>query len=138
LKYELEQIVRTSALGQEENVEIDVADDEAVIADRGVLERVVGNLVTNAVRHGAPPIRIAAQHVNGHLRVSVHDSGPGIEPEFVPSMFDRFQRSDTARQEGTGAGLGLSIAQLYARAHGGDLVYDPDAAGARFELVLPT
>jgi signal transduction histidine kinase len=53
-------------------------------------------------------------------------------------MFERFQRSDAARQAGTGAGLGLSIAQLYARAHGGDVVYDPDAEGARFALVLPT
>jgi signal transduction histidine kinase len=138
LKVELEQIVRASAPGHEHEVVIEVADDEAVIADRAVLERVMGNLVTNAVRYGSPPIRIAARREDSHLRLSVHDSGSGIEPEFVPNMFDRFQRSDAARQAGTGAGLGLSIAQLYARAHGGDVVYDPDAAGARFELVLPT
>ena len=138
LKAELEQIVRASALGHEGDIEINVAEDDAVIADRAVLERVVGNLVTNAVRYGAPPIRIASLRDDSHLRLSVHDCGAGIEPEFVPNMFDRFQRSDTARQTGTGAGLGLSIAQLYARAHGGDLVYDPDADGARFELILPT
>jgi len=138
LKAELEQIVRTSALGHERDIEIDVADDKAVIADRGVLERVVGNLLTNAVRYGAPPIRITAEERDSHLRVSVHDCGTGIDPAFVPHLFDRFQRSDAARQAGSGAGLGLSIAQLYARAHGGDLVYDPDADGTRFELVLPT
>jgi signal transduction histidine kinase len=138
LKAELEQIVRASALGRERDIRIDAADDEAVMADRMVLERVVGNLVTNAVRHGAPPIRIVAGRKDSHLRIAVHDSGSGIEPDFVPDMFERFQRSDTARQEGNGAGLGLSIAQLYARAHGGDLVYDRDADGARFELVLPT
>lgn len=138
LKAELEQIVRANALGSEGFVEIDVPESAAVVADRSVLERVVGNLVTNAVRHGEPPVRIVARQHDTHLRVSIQDSGQGIDPEFVPNLFDRFQRSDAARQTGTGAGLGLSIARLYARAHGGDLVYDPDADGARFDLVLPT
>jgi signal transduction histidine kinase len=138
LKAELEQIVKANALGREDSVEIDVADTEAVFADRAVLERVVGNLVANAVRHGEPPVRIVASQHDTHLRLSVQDSGAGIEPEFVPNLFDRFQRSATARQSGFGAGLGLSIARLYARAHGGDLVYDAAADGARFELVLPT
>jgi signal transduction histidine kinase len=82
-------------------------------------------------------VHITARQNGSHLRLSVEDNGPGIDPEFVPSLFDRFQRSDDARQSGTGAGLGLSIAQLYARAHGGDLVYEPDAPGTRFDLVLP-
>lgn len=138
LKAELEQIVRANALGSEHSVEIDVPESAAVVADRSVLERVVGNLVTNAVRHGEPPVRIVARQHDTHLRVSIQDSGEGIDPAFVPNLFDRFQRSDAARQTGTGAGLGLSIARLYARAHGGDLVYDPDADGARFDLVLPT
>lgn len=138
LKAELEQIVATSVPGREHEVEIEVADDEAVIADRTVLERVVGNLVTNAIRHGAPPVRIVARQRDSHLRLSVHDSGGGIDPAFIPNLFARFQRSDAARQSGTGAGLGLSIARLYARAHGGDLVYEPEAKGARFDLVLPT
>ena len=138
LKAELEQIVRANALGDEQFVEIDVPDTEAVVVDRAVLERVVGNLVTNAVRHGDLPVRIVARQHDAHLRLSVQDSGEGIDPEFIPNLFDRFQRSAAARQTGTGAGLGLSIARLYARAHGGDLVYNPDAEGARFDLVLPT
>ena len=138
LRPELEQIVKASALGREDDIEIDVPDGQAVMADRAVLERVVGNLVTNAIRHGAPPIWISAREHDSHLHISVTDSGEGIDPEFVPNLFDRFQRSASARQAGIGAGLGLSIAQLYARAHGGDLVYDPDFEGARFDLVLPT
>jgi signal transduction histidine kinase len=138
LKAELEHIVKANALGREDFVEIDVPDSEAVVVDRAVLERVVGNLLTNAVRHGAPPVRIVARQHDTYLRLSVQDSGEGIDPQFVPNLFDRFQRSDAARQTGTGAGLGLSIARLYARAHGGDLVYDPEADGARFDLVLPT
>jgi signal transduction histidine kinase len=138
LKAELERIVQASAHGQERAVVIEAPATDTVVADRTVLERVIGNLVTNALRYGAPPIRIVARQDDTHLRLSVQDNGEGIDPEFVPSLFDRFQRSDKARQSGTGAGLGLSIARLYARAHGGDLIYDPDADGARFDLVLPT
>lgn len=138
LRAEVEQIVRSSAHGHEGEVEIQIPEHQAVVADRAVLERVLANLVTNAIRYGAPPVRIAAHQNGTHLRVTVQDCGAGIDPEFVPHLFDRFQRSDAARQSGTGAGLGLSIARLYARAHGGDLVYDPDAVGTRFDLVLPT
>jgi signal transduction histidine kinase len=138
LRTELHQIARATALGREHEVEID-APDKTVTADRAVLERVVGNLLTNALRYGASPIRIVARETDSQLCISVCDSGAGIDPEFVPQLFDRFQRSDAARQSGTGAGLGLSIARLYARAHGGDVVYVADEeAGARFDLVLPT
>ena len=138
LKAEIEQIVRGSALGHEAEVEIHVPEDHAVVVDRTVLERVIANLVTNAIRYGAPPVRITSHQDGSALRITVQDGGAGIDPEFVPHLFDRFQRSDAARQSGIGAGLGLSIARLYARAHGGDLVYDEAAVGARFELVLPT
>jgi signal transduction histidine kinase len=137
LRAELERIVKETALGREHTVDV-VAPEETVVADRAVLERVIGNLVMNALRYGTPPIRVVARK-NAYLHISVEDSGEGIEPDFVPNLFDRFQRSDAARQSGTGAGLGLSIARLYARAHGGDVVYDPDVnGGARFNLVLPT
>ena len=138
LRAELEQIVKVSAHGNEGDVHVDIPEGQAVFVDRTVLERVVGNLITNALRYGAPPVRITAHRNGAHLRVSVQDDGPGIAPDFLPNLFDRFQRSDDARQSGTGAGLGLSIAQLYARAHGGDLVYEPTAAGTRFDLLLPT
>jgi signal transduction histidine kinase len=137
LKSELQSIVKETALGREHEVEVEAPDDD-VVADRAVLERVIGNLLTNALRYGAPPIRILARK-NTYLHISVQDSGKGVDPDFVPNLFDRFARSDAARQSGTGAGLGLSIARLYARAHGGDVVYDPEVdGGARFDLVLPT
>lgn len=138
LRSELQHIVHATALGREHLVEID-APDTTVVADRAVLERVIGNLLTNALRYGAEPIRIVAHETESQLCISVRDSGTGIDPDFVPQLFDRFQRSDAARQSGTGAGLGLSIARLYARAHGGDVVYEPEGdSGARFDLVLPT
>jgi signal transduction histidine kinase len=137
LRSELQSIVKATALGREHEVEVEAPDDD-VVADRAVLERVIGNLLTNALRYGAPPIRILARK-NTYLHISVQDSGEGVDPDFVPNLFERFARSDAARQSGTGAGLGLSIARLYARAHGGDVVYDPEVdGGARFDLVLPT
>ena len=138
LKPELQEIVRTNAAGQEQDVVVETPGTEKVLADRSVLERVVGNLVTNALRYGAPPVRVVGKQTDTHLRIFVSDNGEGIDPNFVPQLFDRFERSDRTRHRDTGAGLGLAIARAYARAHGGDLLYHPVAEGGTlFELVLP-
>jgi signal transduction histidine kinase len=138
LKPELEAIVRLSAAGREREVLIETPGTDDVVVDRSVLERVVGNLVTNALRHGAPPIRLVARQTDTHLRIVVEDNGEGVDPQFVPHLFDRFRRSEHARQAGTGAGLGLTIARAHARAHGGDVLYHAaDGEGAMFELVIP-
>jgi signal transduction histidine kinase len=61
-----------------------------------------------------------------------------VSTEFVPQLFERFSRSHASMAHSEGAGLGLSIAQSYAHAHGGELLYEPaEPTGARFELVLP-
>ena len=138
LRSELDEIVRTSAAGREADVVIETPGTEKVVADRAVLERVVGNLVTNALRYGDPPVRLVAKQTDTHLRIVVSDEGQGIDPQFVPHLFDRFQRSNASSYRGAGAGLGLAIARAYARAHGGDLLYHAGGdAGALFELVLP-
>jgi signal transduction histidine kinase len=68
----------------------------------------------------------------------VEDCGGGVPPEFVPQLFERFTRSKKAPLGTGGAGLGLAIAQSYAQAHGGDLLYEEaEPHGARFKLVLP-
>jgi signal transduction histidine kinase len=114
-------------------VELDIPNDLAAVVDPLVLDRVVSNLVANAARHGAPPIRVAAKQRDRHLRVTVEDAGPGVPKELEGRVFDRFSRGGGQ----TGHGLGLAIARAYAQAHGGDLVYDPCGRGARFELVIP-
>jgi signal transduction histidine kinase len=127
----LAEIVAGTA--REQDVHLDVADDLEVRADRLALERIMDNLVGNALRYGAPPVVVTAHPMDTYLRVSVEDEGEGVPPELVPRLFDRFERGSV----GHGSGLGLSIAQAYARAHGGDLIYDRSKKGARFELILP-
>jgi signal transduction histidine kinase len=114
-------------------VRIDVAEDLAAVVDPLVLERVLTNLLLNAVRHGSPPIVLAAEQRDRHLRIAVEDAGSGVPEELRPRLFERFERG----AEASGSGLGLAIARTYARAHGGDLIYDPGVRGARFELVVP-
>ena len=134
----VEEIVRTMA-PDPRAVELDVPDDAVATVDRNVLDRVIGNLITNAFRYGAPPVIVSAERTDRHLRVSVEDRGRGVAPEFIPDLFERFSRSEGSRASATGTGLGLAIARSYARAHGGDLIYeDVVPCGARFRLVLPT
>jgi signal transduction histidine kinase len=132
LKAVLADVVQ-GALPTSDLVELDIPDDLAAVVDPLVVERVVSNLVANAARYGAPPIRIEVQQRDRHLRVSVEDAGPGIPKELEGRIFDRFARAGGE----SGHGLGLAIARAYAQAHGGDLVYDPRARGARFELLIP-
>ena len=121
----------------EQDIEIQVPEDMVVLSDRDSLDRIVGNLVRNALVHGAPPVSISAVTRAGEARIRVEDRGPGISPAFLSRLFDPFARP--TESEGTpGAGLGLAIARSYARRLGGDLAYEPaHPKGARFTLVLP-
>jgi signal transduction histidine kinase len=137
VRSQVEEIVATAAPNPGDVV-IDVPNDAVAIVDRNVLERILSNLVTNAFRYGAAPVRVYAERSDHHLRLSVEDCGLGVSPEFVPNLFERFTRSEGSRASATGTGLGLAIARSYARAHGGDLVYeDAEPHGARFNVVLP-
>jgi signal transduction histidine kinase len=138
LRPHLEEIVSVAA-GVAEDIRLDVPPDLRTVVDPVALERIVANLVTNAVRYGGSPVTVRAEQTDRHLRIWVEDRGAGVDESFVPQLFHRFRRSDRSRGQTEGAGLGLAIAQSYARAHGGDLFYTPaEPHGARFELVLPT
>jgi signal transduction histidine kinase len=120
-----------------DDVHLDVQADLQAVVDREAFDRIVSNLVANALRHGAPPVVVSARQTDGELRVTIEDRGRGVAEEFVANLFERFTRGATESTEG--AGLGLSIAQSYTRAHGGTLTYEPaEPQGARFRLVLPT
>ena len=138
VREQVEELVDASAGNRAADVEIEIAEDLTAKVDQTVFDRVVSNLLTNALRHGAPPIRVTAERQNRHFRIAVQDCGEGVPEGFVRDLFERFSRSDEARARGLGSGLGLSIARSYAQAHGGELVYAKALPkGARFELVVP-
>jgi signal transduction histidine kinase len=137
LKPHIEDAVAAVAVTEAEAVRVGVPDDLEVVLDPAAVDRIVTNLVANALRYGAPPIVVTAVQTDHHVRIHVQDGGKGVAADFVPFLFDRFRRSRESRDQAAGTGLGLAIARSYARAHGGDLFYRGETAGAHFELVVP-
>ena len=106
-------------------------------ADPDRLQQALGNLVDNALRHGGTRVELAAERVDGRVELHVRDDGPGFPPEFLDTAFERFTRADPARGRG-GAGLGLAIVDLIARAHGGAAgACNRPAGGADVWIALP-
>jgi two-component system sensor histidine kinase MtrB len=134
----VEGLVETTAERRAPDVALAITPDLEANVDPTVFERIVSNLLVNALRHGRPPILVRASRSDNHFRLAVEDRGDGVPDEFVPDLFERFTRSDASRARGLGSGLGLAIARSYARAHGGDLIYErAEPCGARFEFVVP-
>jgi signal transduction histidine kinase len=133
----LEELVPRIAGDHAADVRLLAEPGGTLVADPVAFERVAANLILNALRYGAPPVEVRVER--DPCRLIVEDRGPGVAPEFVPRLFERFSRSDESRRSGSpGAGLGLSIASAYANALDGELVYEPaQPRGARFTLSLP-
>lgn len=113
------------------------ADDQLELhVDRLRVEQALGNLVENALLHGRGRILLIARRRDGRVELHVRDEGSGFPPEFIERAFDRFSRSDSARQ-GPGVGLGLAIVDLIARAHGGSAHAANHNGGADAWLELP-
>jgi signal transduction histidine kinase len=108
-----------------------------VATDRSRVDRIVANLISNALEHGGEEVTVRAGRDDEGPFVEVTDAGDGISPEHLPRVFDRFYRADAARS-GPGSGLGLAIARENARLLGGDVeVGSEPGAGSRFTLRLP-
>lgn len=135
----VDELVLTLAGDRARDISVDVPPELETLADPNAFDRIVSNLITNAFRYGEPPVVVSVRQSDRHVRVAVEDRGQGVAPEFVPHLFERFMRSRrSGLEQREGAGLGLSIAQSYAHAHGGEILYrDADPHGACFELVLP-
>jgi signal transduction histidine kinase len=123
--------------GEDQPIVLDVDPDLAVHADRARFRRVVSNIVSNAVRHGGGDVTIRAHRSGAVAAIEVTDRGPGLRPESLDRIFDRFHKEDTARSA-AGSGLGLAIALEHARAQGGDLrAANRPGGGACFTFTLP-
>ena len=104
--------------------------------------QIIAVLLDNAVRFVPPggSITVSGRLQDRWVETSVTDTGPGISPEHLPHLFDRFYRAEASRTRSTsgGTGLGLAIARELARAQGGDLVAEnAKEGGATFRLRLP-
>jgi signal transduction histidine kinase len=133
--------VRLSAEARGVQLAVHLADDGAMVrGDPMRLQQVLWNLLSNAVKFSPSGGRVDVQltRADGHVRLSVHDSGPGIPPEFLPRLFERFSQADatTTRTHG-GLGLGLAIVRALVELHGGRVRVESSSAGARFTVELP-
>ncbi len=132
-------VPRSLALGKNQELVVDVAPGlPRVRADRERTLQVLANLVGNAIKFtpAGGCITLRARKVDGQVRISVKDSGPGIRAEDVPHLFERFWRATGALERGTG--LGLSIAKSIVEAHGGSIwVESREGAGSTFFFTLP-
>jgi signal transduction histidine kinase len=108
-----------------------------VTSDRTRVDRIVANLIGNALDHGGGNVVVQVVRGADGASVEVADGGPGIAPDHLEHVFDRFYRADPARS-GPGSGLGLAIARENARLLGGDVeARSEPGTGARFTLRLP-
>lgn len=117
-------------------------DDLTIEGDPVRLRQVLGNLLSNAIRHTPPngSVIVSGYRVEGGVELHVADTGSGIQPEDLPRIFDRFWRAEQSRSRNTGgSGLGLSIVRHLVQAHGGEVhVVSSPGTETVFTVRLPT
>jgi two-component system, OmpR family, sensor kinase len=119
--------------------QVRIADGLTTVGDEELLRRTVDNLLMNVLVHTPDDTAgtITAGETDGHVTIEVSDDGPGVPPDKLPHIFERFYRAG-ARSRRPGSGLGLAIAAEIAAAHGGSVQAAPNAPhGLRIRLALP-
>jgi signal transduction histidine kinase len=126
---------RASARGV--TLAVSAPGEQQLVADRVRLEQALGNLIDNALRHGAGSVTVSVEPRGDRVEIHVRDDGPGFPEAFIADAFGRFTRADAARSRG-GAGLGLAIVAAIARGHGGTAhARNRDEGGADVWIDLP-
>ncbi|SEG33455.1 two-component system, OmpR family, sensor histidine kinase MtrB [Thermomonospora echinospora] len=131
-----------AARGWSGQVPVRGPDDLVARLDPRRFDVIIANLAGNALRHGAPPVRLdfrpASRRDRPGFELTITDRGPGIPDDMLALVFDRFVKAEAARTRSEGSGLGLSIARENARLHGGTLeAANAAEGGAVFTLWLP-
>jgi two-component system sensor histidine kinase KdpD len=130
------RVAASDALVSGQQVEVTGAETASVLGDQESLRRIIDNLIGNASKYGAPPVRIDVAEEQGRIVISVMDGGPGIPKEDRERVFERFQRLEQDHGR-PGLGLGLSIVRGLVRALGGTVwVEDAPGGGAAFRISL--
>jgi len=120
-------------------ISLHIPDDLPLVnVDSGRIEVVLHNLVANALGYGEGEVRITAERRGDEIVVSVSDNGPGIAPDELPHVFERFYRARHGRQQHSGGtGLGLTICKAFIEAHGGVIWAESSMRGATISFSLP-
>jgi signal transduction histidine kinase len=133
------RLLEPEAFARHIELSANVEDEASVAVAPEKIERVLFNLLTNALRHTPSDgsVAIHARRMDGEVLVEVADTGEGIDPEAAERMFERFWRADRARS-GAGTGLGLAIARGIVEAHGGRIWAENRLhGGAQVSFTLP-
>jgi signal transduction histidine kinase len=138
----VEEVLARRALAGRPGVPLEVvagAGDVVLRADKRRLERVLGNLLDNADRHGGGAAAVVLTRGTGTVCVAVDDAGPGVPEAERERVFERFARgAGSVRTRTEGSGLGLALVARHVRALGGAVrIGDSPAGGARFVVELP-
>jgi PAS domain S-box-containing protein len=133
--------VRLDAQAKEITLTFEASPEVDLVADSARIQQVIWNLLGNAIKFTprGGKVSVSTRTDEATVTISVIDSGPGVPPEFVPHLFDRFSQSDSSssRQHG-GLGLGLSIVKSVVELHGGRVhVVSEPGFGAQFDVTLP-
>ncbi len=135
------EVVRAEAQEKGINLELKAESPLPVYADAQRIRQVLNNLLSNALRYtpSGGRITVTARRIDAGVKVAVSDTGPGIPPEELPHIFDRFWRGDRSRSRSSGgSGLGLSIAKKLVEAHGGRIeVQSKPGKGTTFCFWIP-
>lgn len=118
---------------------VEVEDGLTVLGDESRLSQALIALLSNAAKYGGPRVVVTGRSDRRDVILSVEDDGPGVDPAFVPSLFEMFTQDGGAlRRTARGAGLGLTLVRGFVQAMDGDVRYLPrDGGGAVFEIRLP-
>lgn len=133
------ETVQPEMAEREQSLQIDAADGIEIQADRRYVRQVLTNLLSNASRYAprATPVTLSAERVDGEVRIAVQDRGPGIAPDQVSGLFERFYRIRRDSAE-PGIGLGLAISKGIVEAHGGRIGVDTEPGrGTTVWFTLP-
>ncbi|SHI71166.1 heavy metal sensor histidine kinase [Halodesulfovibrio aestuarii] len=134
------QYALLEALAEEKQVELRLQGEGVVTANKDLLRRALLNLVGNALRFTPTGglIQLASEHLDGFVKITVSDTGSGIEAHHLPHIFTRFYRADIARADRSNTGLGLAFVQTIMAAHGGSVSVDTEVGkGTTFTLLFP-
>jgi signal transduction histidine kinase len=114
--------------------------DSVVQADSARMQQVIGNILSNAIKFTPPgkEVDLRLERVNHKLKISVRDQGEGIDPSFLPHVFERLRQAEGASKR-SGLGLGLAIARHIVELHHGEITAASDGPGrgATFTVTLP-